>query len=134
MSSVAPAEIVTTPDLRERLLAQRRLQALEEPLGLAGVSAGKERSEAAASDPAGKVVMAGDVTKQGSDLHEDVIGREMPDARVDRRQPVDVEHEQRQRLAPSARATELAVEQRMERSTVVELGQGVELGHGIGLA
>jgi hypothetical protein len=57
----------------------------------------------------------------------------MADASVDGGQPVDVEHEEGQRLASSARAGDLALEEGMKRPPVVELGQRIELGNRIGV-
>ena len=82
------------------------------------------------------VARAGDVVQHAGHGREDVVGGEMPDARVDRRQTVDVEDEERSICSrrPRACAADLTVEERMEGRAVVEIGQRVALGDGIGLA
>ncbi len=55
----------------------------------------------------------------------------MADPRVDRREPVDVEHEESHLLASAPRASDLEVEQGMEGRPIVEVRQRVALGHGI---
>ena len=58
----------------------------------------------------------------------------MADARVDRREAVDVEHEQRELLASASGSADLAVEQGVEGRAVVEVRQRIAIGHGIRLA
>ena len=68
------------------------------------------------------------------DRRENVVGGKVADARIDRREAVDVEDEQRERLASASGAADLAVEKGMESRPVVEIGQRVALGNRIGLA
>ncbi len=67
-------------------------------------------------------------------VREHLVRREMSDACVDRREPVDVEHEEGELLSPCACSRDLEVEQRMERRAVVEIRERVALRDGIRLA
>ena len=82
----------------------------------------------------GQVVLAAGVPQAGGDLREDGIRGEVADLRVQRREPIDVEHEERERLADTARASHLAVEEGVERLPVVELGERIGVGDRIGFA
>ena len=133
-SSATPPENETTPTSgsgrscsaawsRSKSLSASRLSACE-----------STHAEAAAADPARQVARPGHVVQHARDRREHVVGGEVADARVDRREAVDVEHEQCERLAPASGAADLAVEKRVERRAVVEIGQRVALGNRIGLA
>ena len=121
-------------DLGKRSIPERGLEALEQPLRISAVRLREQHAEAPAADTAGEIAGAADVAQHLGDLREDAVSREMADAGVDRRQAVDVEHEQGELLATSSRAPDLAVEQRMECRPVVEVGERIALGDGIGLA
>ena len=114
-------------ELRERALAERCLQAVEERLGVAAVRDGEQHAEAAAADAARQVARAGHVVEHARDRGEHLVGCEVADARVDRREAVDVEHEQRERLTSSSRSSDLAVEQGVERGPVVEIRQRIAI-------
>ena len=75
-----------------------------------------------------------DVLEDPRDRREDAVGGEVADSCVDRRQPIDVEHEERNVLAPTARSPDLAVEQRVERGPVVEIREWIALRNGVRLA
>jgi hypothetical protein len=109
-------------------------QALEELLGARRISAGQEHREAPASDTAGDVVPAGRLSEPSGDLGEHSIRSEVAEPSVERRQPVDVEHQERERVRAEASPPDLALEQRLERTPVVELGQRIELRDRIRLA
>ena len=133
-SSATPPENETTPTSGKRALLQRDLESIEETLGVAAVGLREHHAEPAACDPAGKVARADQVVQHASDRRENVVGGEVADARIDRREAVDVEDEQRERLASASGAADLEVEKRVESRAVVEIGQRVALGNRIGLA
>ena len=121
-------------DLREGSLTELGLQPLEDAFGVAGVAARCEHAESSAADAARQVVVAGRLEEHPCDPGEHVVGGEMADAGVDRRQPVDVDDEERQRPPRPAGARDLALEQRVEGAPVVDPCQRVELRDGIRLA
>ena len=93
----------------------------------------EDDAEAAAADAARQVTRAGDVVQDRAMRREHVVRGEVADPRVDRREPIDVEHEQGHLLAPASSTSDLEVEERVEGRSVVELRQRVALRHGIGL-
>ena len=80
----------------------------------------------------GDVARPGDVLEYLRDGREHVVGREVADACVDRREAIDVEHEEGHLLATSSCAPDLEVEQGVESGSIVEIRQRIALGHGIG--
>ena len=83
---------------------KRDLESIEETLGIAAIGLREHHSEPAACDPAGKVARADQVVQNTSDRRENVVGGKVADARIDGGEAVDVEDEQRERLASASGA------------------------------
>ena len=114
----------------QRPLPEVGLEPLEEPLGVTARALRYEHAEAPASDPARQIPLPAGDAEPGCDLGEDGVRREVPDLCVQGREPVDVEHDERERLVRAPGPPDLAVEQRVEGLPVVELGQRSVSGTG----
>ena len=73
------------------------------------------------------------IVQHAGDLGEHAVGGELAELGVELGQTVDVEHEQSEWLAPSSRAGDLALQERVEGGSVVERRQRIALRHRVRL-
>ena len=109
-------------------LAAERLEELAriDPLG-----ARTHDREPAAAEPERVVEPVHDRAEALGELEQHAVRREDADAGVERRQTVDVDQEERQRLARESGPHDLALEHGRERLAVEQVRQHVELGHDV---
>ncbi len=120
-------------DIADRMALELGPEGLEELPSVDGLGPRAEDGELAAAEAKRIVEAVRHDAEPFRKLEQHAVGREDADPRVERRQAVDVDDEQRQRLTRQARADDLALENGRERLPVEEVRQHVELRHDVRL-